>query len=37
LILEDQFVINVGNAPSPAATSSLSIGLSVAEMALTKV
>lgn len=37
LILEDKAVINVGNAPSPAATSSLSIGLTVAEMALKRV
>ncbi len=34
LILEDQFIINVGNAPSPAATSSLSIGQTIAEMAI---
>jgi L-2-hydroxyglutarate oxidase len=34
MILEDQHVINVCNAPSPAATSSLSIGKTVAEMAL---
>ncbi len=34
LILEDRFIINVGNAPSPAATSSLSIGQTVSEMAL---
>ncbi len=33
-ILEDEKVINVLNAPSPAATSSLSIGLTVSEMAL---
>jgi L-2-hydroxyglutarate oxidase len=33
-ILEDRHIINVLNAPSPAATSSLSIGESVAEMAL---
>jgi (S)-2-hydroxyglutarate dehydrogenase len=33
-ILEDQKVINILNAPSPAATSSLSIGQTVAEMAL---
>ncbi|MDQ1086522.1 MULTISPECIES: L-2-hydroxyglutarate oxidase [unclassified Siphonobacter] len=33
-ILEDAKVINVLNAPSPAATSSLSIGLTVSEMAL---
>lgn len=34
LILEDRFIINVGNAPSPAATSSLSVGQTVSEMAL---
>jgi L-2-hydroxyglutarate oxidase len=34
MILEDQHIINVCNAPSPAATSSLSIGRTVAEMAL---
>lgn len=34
LILEADKVINVGNAPSPAATSSLSIGKHVAELAL---
>lgn len=34
MILEDQHVINVGNAPSPAATSSLSIGQTVANLAL---
>lgn len=34
MILEDDHVVNVCNAPSPAATSSLSIGQSVAEMAL---
>ncbi|MFT4031760.1 MAG: L-2-hydroxyglutarate oxidase [Siphonobacter sp.] len=33
-ILEDEKVINVLNAPSPAATSSLSIGLTISEMAL---
>jgi L-2-hydroxyglutarate oxidase len=33
-ILQDEKVINVCNAPSPAATSSLAIGQSVAEMAL---
>lgn len=32
LILEDKQVINVCNAPSPAATSSLSIGATVAEL-----
>ncbi len=31
-IIEDQGVINVCNAPSPAATSSLSIGLSISEL-----
>jgi L-2-hydroxyglutarate oxidase len=34
LILEDQHVINVCNAPSPAATSSLSIGETVSRLAL---
>ncbi|MES2732062.1 MAG: L-2-hydroxyglutarate oxidase [Bacteroidota bacterium] len=34
MILEDKYVINVGNAPSPAATSSLSIGKTVANLAL---
>ncbi len=34
MILEDTHVINVCNAPSPAATSSLSIGKTVAKMAL---
>ncbi|PWJ42902.1 L-2-hydroxyglutarate oxidase [Sediminitomix flava] len=34
LILEDSHMINVCNAPSPAATSSLSIGLTIAEMAV---
>lgn len=33
-IIEDQMTINILNAPSPAATSSLAIGNSVAEMAL---
>lgn len=37
LIFEEQFVVNVCNAPSPAATSSLSIGESVAAMALRKL
>lgn len=36
LIIENKGVIHVGNAPSPAATSSLSIGLTVAEMAVKK-
>ncbi|MFL5731049.1 MAG: L-2-hydroxyglutarate oxidase [Cytophagaceae bacterium] len=34
MILEDQNIINVCNAPSPAATSSLSIGKTVSELAL---
>jgi (S)-2-hydroxyglutarate dehydrogenase len=33
-IIEDKYIINVCNAPSPAATSSLSIGKTVSEMAL---
>ncbi|MCB0489813.1 MAG: L-2-hydroxyglutarate oxidase [Cyclobacteriaceae bacterium] len=33
MILEDKFVINVCNAPSPAATSSLSIGKTIAGLA----
>lgn len=37
LIIEDKAIINVGNAPSPAATSSLSIGLTVAELAVKKM
>lgn len=37
LILEDDRVINVCNAPSPAATSSLAIGNTIAEMALKRV
>lgn len=37
LIFEDKSVINVCNAPSPAATSSLSIGEAVASMALKKI
>ncbi len=36
-ILQDDRTINVLNAPSPAATSSLSIGLTVAEMAARRV
>jgi L-2-hydroxyglutarate oxidase len=36
-ILEDERVINVLNAPSPAATSSLSIGQTVAEMAVKRL
>ena len=34
MIFEDKKAIHVGNAPSPAATSSLSIGKTLAEMAL---
>lgn len=37
MILESKGVVNVCNAPSPAATSSLSIGLTVAEKALEQV
>ena len=36
-ILEKQGVINVVNAPSPAATSSLSIGRTISEMALERI
>ena len=35
-IVQDEKVINILNAPSPAATSSLSIGKTVAEMALSR-
>lgn len=31
LILENEFAVNVCNAPSPSATSSLSIGVTVAD------
>lgn len=37
LIIENKGIIHVGNAPSPAATSSLSIGLTVAEMAVKRL
>ncbi|MEM9329309.1 MAG: L-2-hydroxyglutarate oxidase [Bacteroidota bacterium] len=37
LILEDDKLLNVGNAPSPAATSSLAIGARVAEMAMERM
>jgi (S)-2-hydroxyglutarate dehydrogenase len=37
LIMEEKNILNVLNAPSPAATASLSIGKSVAEMALKKI
>jgi L-2-hydroxyglutarate oxidase len=37
LILEDERTINVLNAPSPAATSSLSIGETVGNMALDRI
>lgn len=33
-IIEDKYIINVCNAPSPAATSSLSIGKTISQMAL---
>jgi (S)-2-hydroxyglutarate dehydrogenase len=36
-ITESQYVINVLNAPSPAATSSLSIGETIANKALSKL
>ena len=36
LIFEEKSIINVCNAPSPAATSSLSIGESLAEIATAK-
>ena len=36
LILENEKIINVGNAPSPAATSSLAIGDHVANLALSR-
>lgn len=36
LILEEKHVINVCNAPSPAATSSLAIGESVAQLAMSR-
>lgn len=36
-IIEDEKVINILNAPSPAATSSLSIGQTVSEMALKRI
>jgi len=34
LILEEKMAVNVCNAPSPAATSSLSIGETVADLVL---
>jgi len=37
LILENQQVLNICNAPSPAATASLAIGASIAEKALQKI
>ncbi len=36
LFVEDRFVINVLNAPSPAATASLAIGQSIAEKAISR-
>jgi len=37
MILEEKLAINVCNAPSPAATSSLSIGETIAELALKRI
>lgn len=37
LIFEDKYVVNVCNAPSPAATSCLSIGKTIAEKVMTKI
>jgi L-2-hydroxyglutarate oxidase len=37
MILEEKQVINVCNAPSPAATSSLSIGKTISELARKKL
>ncbi len=37
LIIEDERVLNIGNAPSPAATSSLAIGQQVATMTLDRI
>lgn len=37
LIFEDKHTVNVCNAPSPAATSSLSIGMTIAEKVLKKI
>jgi (S)-2-hydroxyglutarate dehydrogenase len=37
LIVEDKFILNVLNAPSPAATASLSVGDSIAEMIMQKL
>ncbi len=37
LVLENENIINVGNAPSPAATSSLAIGKQVADLTLQKL
>jgi L-2-hydroxyglutarate oxidase len=36
-IIEEPNAIHILNAPSPAATSSLSIGKTIAEMALAKI
>jgi (S)-2-hydroxyglutarate dehydrogenase len=36
-IFEDQYVINVCNAPSPAATASLAIGAEIAQKAIAKL
>jgi L-2-hydroxyglutarate oxidase len=37
LFIEEKNILNVLNAPSPAATASLSVGNSIAEMALKKL
>ena len=37
LIVEDKFILNVLNAPSPAATASLSVGNSIAGMIMKKL
>ena len=37
LIVEDERILNVGNAPSPAATSSLAIGQRIADITLKKI
>lgn len=37
LIIEDDRILNVGNAPSPAATSSLAIGKRIADMTLERI
>jgi L-2-hydroxyglutarate oxidase len=37
LFVEEKNILNVLNAPSPAATASLAVGNSIAEMALKKL